>query len=238
MEKKHTRPSSNFNDRDAKAFIIELFAFINSSKTIQDLELIPKKINHGHTLQKKMPGENFPRLRLKITDEDIKTLKEIGAISENKKLTLNLANDGLEDGKKMSALEKLLYSMLWKNGDLGKEHHLISGILGGSHYKKFGTVFYEFGGYLAGKHSYILDQHTLRCFAVRAASDNEISTARNLDQIDGTDAKCLELIKSYREFYKDIILNVLCDQTDYLYMVDRLLFAAGKLVKTKKAEKI
>jgi hypothetical protein len=111
------------------------------------------------------------------------------------------------------------------------------GILGNGHKQKFGAVFYEFGGYVSGKHSYILDQHTLRCFAIYESSDETIASARSLELIDGTKPKHIDWMNSYKEFYEAISTDILCDKSDFLYSVDRLLFGAGKLIKLSKSAK-
>lgn len=172
-----------------------------------------------------------------LTDEEVNALTQMGVLSEKMQLSSNLATGMLENGKMLTPLEKLLYAVLWKNGDLGKENHLISGIQGKEHQQKFGTVFYEFGGYLSGKNNYILDQHTLRCFAVYESSEETIASARTLELIDGTNKKHISWMESYKEFYEDICINIDCDKSDFLYFVDRLLFGAGKLIKLSKKRK-
>ena len=233
MKKSNKDPAPIFDNNIAKNFVNELFDSIQLSKSVEDLQLIPKKFKYGSHLEKRMPDKRFPRLRLRISKEEINILKQIGILTEDMLFSTNMANGKVASGK-MSALEKLLYSVLWKNGDLGKEHHLLNGIVGNSHPGKFGAVFNEFGGYLAGQHSYILDQHTLRCFAVFTSSKGGITGARCLDQINGTNPQHVEWIKHYKAFYQEISENLMCEKSDFLYYVDRLLFGSGKLIKLKK----
>ncbi len=237
MKKTKKSSSPAFDDNNAKALVTELFDRIRLSKTIDALNSITKEFKYGELLEKNMPGDKFPRLRFRITDDEVNALKKIGVLSENMQLSPELANGVLAGGKALNPLEKLLYSVLWKNGDLGKEKHLISGIIGKRHDQKHGTVFNEFGGYVSGRHSYILDQHTLRCFAVYASSDEKIASARSIDSIDGTNQNHIDWINSYKEFYKAISLNILCDKSDFFYSLDRLLFGAGKLIKLTKSSK-
>ena len=73
---------------------------------------------------------------------------------------------------------KLLYSIIWKNGDLLKVKHIIQGILESeienvdNNDKEFvekqdSLVFYQFGKYLTKKNNEpIIDQHVVRAFAV------------------------------------------------------------------------
>ena len=235
--KKSKDPAPIFDNNSAKNFVNELFDSIQLSKSVEDLQLIPKKFKCGSHLEKRMPDKRFPRLRLRISKEEINILKQIGILTEDMLFSTNLANGKVASGK-MSALEKLLYSVLWKNGDLGKEHHLLNGIVGNSHPGKFGAVFNEFGGYLAGQHSYILDQHTLRCFAVYASSEDGITDARCLEQIYGTNPQHVEWINYYKAFYEKTSKNLTCEKSDFLYNVDRLLFGSGKLIKLKKGNKL
>jgi len=117
-----------FDDKEAKTFIADLFDNIGAAKSIEDLELIPNRFSLEKHL-KKYAQRKFPRLRLRITEEDVNTLKKIGVLPDKMQLSPALANGELTSHK-MSALKKLLYAVLWKNGDLGKEHHLMAGIIG------------------------------------------------------------------------------------------------------------
>ena len=119
MKKSNKDPAPIFDNNIAKNFVNELFDSIRLSKSVEDLQLIPKKIKYGSHLEKRMPDKRFPRLRLRISKEEINILKQIGILTEDMLFSTNLANGKVASGK-MSALEKLLYSVLWKNGDLGK----------------------------------------------------------------------------------------------------------------------
>ena len=231
--KKQSEKSPILSDSETKIFITALLQKINTAKTVEDLALIPKNHSLGKYIEKNMPGEKFPRLDFQITEDDVNELKKIGALSEQLQLSKELAK-GMLTTQPMSALEKLLYSILWKNGDLGKEHHLISGIIRNSHSKKYGTVFFEFGKYLSGQHVYIVDQHTLRCFGIHASPVHEVSKARRLELIDGKNPDHLAWIQIYRDYYTMISHDLKCNKNDFLYHVDRLLFGAGKLIKLKR----
>jgi hypothetical protein len=63
-----------------------------------------------------------PELKLKLTQADIDELKKSGAITEAGHLDRGLSE------RQLTPLEKLLYSMAWKNGDLLKLSHIIEGI--------------------------------------------------------------------------------------------------------------
>ena len=71
-------------------------------------------------------------------------------------------------------LEKLLYAIVWKNGDLLKLRHVIHGIVDSDVGRKGknGVVFYQFGKHLSKLGKPIIDQHVLRAFAVYDAIVN------------------------------------------------------------------
>jgi hypothetical protein len=234
MKPAKTIASEKIGHLEAKALVCDLFFSIQSSKSIGELTSIPSKLKYEQQITANMPGPKFPRLRMRVSVEEIELIRQLGVIAGRSQFSPNLATGEYAPGKKMTPLEKILYAILWKNGDLGKEKHLISGILGEVHGQKTGTVFHAFGGYIAGQHHYIMDQHTLRCFAVQTSSDQEIARVRSLDLIDGTDPEYGTWMEAYRHFYDSVSADLLCEKSDFLYEVDRLLFGARKFIKRKK----
>jgi hypothetical protein len=64
-------------------------------------------------------------------------------------------------------LTKLLYAVLWKNGDLAKVKHVVKGILDKRDESDNSIIFYQFGRHLSEKKSEpIVDQHVLRAFGI------------------------------------------------------------------------
>jgi hypothetical protein len=237
MKPAKTIASQKIGHLEAKALVCDLFTSIQSSKSVGELTSIPSKLKYGQQITTNMPGAKFPRLRFRVSIEEIEFIRQLGVFADRAQFSPILATGEYAHGKKMTPLEKILYAILWKNGDLGKEQHLISGILGKVHGQKTGTVFHAFGGYIAGQHPYIMDQHTLRCFAVQASSDQEIERVRSLDLIDGTDPEHGAWMEAYRHFYDSVSADLLCEKSDFLYEVDRLLFGAGKFIKRKRNAK-
>lgn len=146
---------------------------------------------------------------------------------------------------KLTALEKLLIAILWKNVDLGKERHVIAGIEGREHKEQHGTVFNFFGRYLSGVNPYILDQHTLRCFVVRESNaDNTdqsaLERAKSFKAINGKNEVHRGWIKAYVDFYQTLEQKLddrkaeRAEKLEYFYWVDRLLFRTGKLFGTAR----
>jgi len=227
---------TKLDNRTSKKLIVELMQCIRtSSHPVELIERVRTIDFWGAEILQRMPGEKFPRLRLQLTPEEINALKKSKVLTDGFCVTRELANGVLPNGQPMTALEKLLYSVLWKNGDLGKEHHIVQGVYGNEQKKKTGKVFYEFGGYLSGRNSFILDQHTLRCFAVRMSHTGDaLSRARQLETIDRSDTQQQRWLGRYMVYYDALKKRFGDAASDYIYEVDRLLFGAGKLIKLGK----
>jgi hypothetical protein len=96
-------------------------------------------------------------------------------------------------------MEKLLYALAWKNGDLRKVKHIVAGILSSEDdAANKAIVFNQFGIYLSGKRNEpIIDQHVLRAFAIFKYRENptEIERFRKMDVVtkgQGVTAKSLD----------------------------------------------
>ena len=230
---KNPNAENYIDNKSAKAFILKLFECISSSSKVAELKKIPETCSLGAGLKKKMPGKKFPRLEIHITREQLQNLKETKVIMSDNGFSTELASGKSSGGYKLNDLEKLLYSMLWKQGDLGKERHIVSGIFENNRDKRHGHVFHEFGRYLANKNDYIMDQHTLRFFAVLNSSEDNIETARKLSAVDFSRKDHIALECSYKKFYATLSKKVSGEKekADFYYEVDRLLFGAGALVK-------
>ena len=228
--------ASKLDNQTSKQLIVDLMQCIRtSSHSVELIERVKTIDIWGEEILQRMPGEKFPRLRLELTPEDMNELKKSEVLTDDLCVTTELAKGVLPNGQPMTALEKLLYSVLWKNGDLGKEHHIVEGVYGNEQKKRTGKVFYEFGGYLSGRNSFILDQHTLRCFAVRMSSTgHEISRARQLETVDRSDEQQQRWIGRYMAYYDALEKRFGDAASDYIYEVDRLFFGAGKLIKLGK----
>ena len=230
---KNPTTKNYIDNKSAKAFILKIFECISSASTAAELKEIPETCSLGTELKKKMPGKKFPRLEIHITPKQLQKLKETKVILSDNRFSTELASGKSSEGYELNDLEKLLYSMLWKQGDLGKERHIVSGIFENDRDKNQGPVFHEFGRYLAKKNDYIIDQHTLRFFAVLNSSKDDIETARKLKAVDFARKDHLALECSYKEFYAILSKKELGkkEKADFNYEVDRLLFGAGALVK-------
>ncbi len=235
---KSSQPSK-LDNKTARQLIVEMMAIIERETSCKNLIDNISELDFGKAIIKNGPGKKFPRMELRLTPDEMDQLKNIGVLDATLKLSPTLAKEELEGGQKLTALEKLLYSVLWKNGDLGKERHIVEGVYGNAQDPKSGIVFYEFGGYLNRRNPYIMDQHTLRCFAVAACdeSDDQLNQARRLELINGKNDQHQSWMSAYKEFYESLgqrIPGSTKEAANYFYEVDRLFFGAGKLIKLTK----
>lgn len=165
----------------------------------------------------------YPPLKFKITKEEINNLKENGLIT---------ADNVLTDISNTDPLTKLLYSVLWKNGDLKKVKHIIEGIISGqANEKESGLVFYQFGKYLSKNLGEpIIDQHVLRAFGVYHANGDREKIER-LKRLSVITRKEKELIDRYKLWLRTDLTKELRNNDNYSYHVDKILFAVGKSIK-------
>jgi hypothetical protein len=110
-------------DCEAKKMIDKVFDDIMKVESISNLLCIIKQYPLMNNNQ--VDAEKYPFLELTLTPSEISSLKKKGILDEKQGvLTKALA----VKVNKLTPLEKLLYSIIWKNGDLGKERHIVDGI--------------------------------------------------------------------------------------------------------------
>ena len=153
----------------------------------------------------------YPDIKFNITVNEIEILKQNGYITED-----YFFDSGLSKRKELSSLEKLLYSIIWKQGDLKKEKHIISGICGKNTVRK---VFNQFGKYLNDKNEPIIDQHVVRAYIY--FKEKIIIDDIKDKHIKIYSDECIKWIKNYDLFKIDKNL------------LDELLFSFGKKIKNK-----
>jgi hypothetical protein len=199
---------------------------IIKSKTISDLEKITR--NDKVLIKNKLNTTDYPKINFTIQVKEIDYLLQKGLIDTN----YNFIESGISRLK--NPLAKLLYSMAWKNNDLKKMKHIIEGIKDENEYKKTGIVFYQFGKHLRNIGEPIVDQHVLRAFSVYYSNKSKEPIIEVLNTI--TDKHKI-LIKNYKEWLiSDDIDSELKSKNDYIYHIDKILFAAGKTIKKRKDE--
>ena len=184
-----------------------LFLDLNSSRTVDDI----KKLFIKYDIQSK-DKIKYPYLEFSITPEEINKLKKIGIITKENQFSQNLS-----ENLYLSPLEKILYSILWKQGDLKKEKHIILGILGIDTER---MVFNQFGKHLRDKNEPIIDQHVIRSYVY-------FTTGKILNNINE------KLFRLYSNNYIDWIKKNDLFSSNQL-IIDELLFLYGKKIKPKK----
>ncbi|MBK7341726.1 MAG: hypothetical protein IPJ06_00655 [Saprospiraceae bacterium] len=144
----------------------------------------------------------------------------------------DLLNSENFTNKKRTPLERLLYSIIWKQGDLKKIHHIINGIRSNaSEYSDCqGIVFQQFGSHLSNSQEEpIIDQHVIRAFGVAHVDLDEI---QGLLKMSTFRKKDLPLIHQYSNWLRN--LNVYIKESNkqsVIRWIDKILFSLGKDIK-------
>lgn len=223
---------SKIHDDKVKILVDEIFNLVeNLEINIDPSKQIDQIFKKYPFLIKTRPNTiKFPRLRFNLELNDIDHLKENKLIDKNNKINLDFYK--IEN---LTPLEKILYSVLWKQGDLGKEKHIISGVLNSSQVDD-GLVFYYFGRHLQSKiENPIVDQHVIRAFRIKECYDFEnIKNIRskdfNISKKGLIDKKIV--IQNYLNWHKKIRnKREKNQQEDLTYNLDLLFFALGKFIK-------
>lgn len=171
------------------------------------------------------PDTTYKKLEFKITPEEIGLLREMKILGDD---------NNINDVSTFSATEKLLYALIWKNGDLLKIKHIVNGILADEEKDvEAAIVFNQFGKYLSGRQNEpIIDQHVLRAFAVCKFSDDDTKVAkyRRMSVVTKNE---VPLINQYKEWLSKDLHADLRAHSEYNFHVDKLLFGLGRYLKIK-----
>lgn len=214
------------NNLEARELTLRAFELIEQAETPEAIQNILDILNIP--VKNRMDISSYPKINFSITTNEIELLISSNTLGED----LNITNDF--SNRLNTPLEKLMYAVLWKNGDLKKIKHIIKGINNKDNLVvEEGIVFHQFGRFLTGQIGEpIIDQHVIRAFAVyRHHDDDGISKYRKLEILD---KKHLPTIKMYKEWLNGINISAkLKSHSDYSYNIDHLLFAVGKTIKQK-----
>lgn len=210
-------------DSKSKELVDKVFKEIENAKSIQELdEIIGERLE-----SKRMDAVTYPQLEYSISGKEIEHLRNRGLINEDGNL-----NHDCEKLNEEGALVKLLYAILWKQGDLKKVKHIVAGIEGKDEKRSSGFVFHQFGRHLESEHEPIVDQHVLRAFVIWKCPDKDrIGHLRKKSLINAGD---IDLIDEYKNWLKSFSLTEELKNTkNYVYHIDQVLFALGRMVKKK-----
>lgn len=219
---------------EVKQLVDDIFNKIMNVESISGLSEI---ISQNEVMQRnQVNGEAYPYLKWTLTLNEISNLKEKGILDKEGVLTGSLG------GNKLTPLEKLLYSIIWKNGDLGKERHIVEGIESINksevNLKKDGLVFFQFGKHLADRKEPIIDQHVLRAFGIYSCKDNDFAQIKKYREKDVIGAEDIELIEMYKKWLiSEKLKDTLRNEESYTFYIDKVLFSLGKTVKIKKSKR-
>jgi hypothetical protein len=215
------------SNTDALQRVREIFEAISQASTIDELKRIENSFDQNYRFK----NGKYPRIAFSLISGEINQLRENKALSEEGVINQNLLKE--------NPLAKLLYGIVWKQGDLAKVKHIVNGVINAGEEgssQDDALVFYQFGKHLANREDEpIIDQHTIRAFALYQeinASDTQITLLRKKATL-GKNEK--SYIDDYKKWLKsDAIRDELKQKEDHVYFIDRILFGLGKEVKLGK----
>ena len=209
-----------------KKLVEVIISQIKSAGSLGDLEEI---LADNYPEKYKKDKDKYPTLPFSISEAEIDTLKDAGWIDGDNQLVV-------EKFDAASTLEKLLFSLIWKNGDLRKISNIIDGIQSKEVIPSDRITFYEFGRFLKNpKTEVIVDQHVIRAYRYMKAieeepSSDELSKIKKLSNLFG---KHEEIVQQYKIWLRenDWVKQEIKEDPLYLGIMDDILFALGKKLK-------
>jgi len=215
------------NDEDVINLVDGCFHAIEKAHTTDEIDRI---FDDNVNIAPNRPDRDaFPYINFTISREEVQSLIDKKLLTYNQQNKYRFAAK-LADTNSLSILEKLLYAMAWKNGDLKKIDCMIRGIkdeqiIGQS------VVFHFFGKALEDPKNPIVDQHVIRAFKIYTRTNNQIvSMIRKKDVLYRRD---LVDINNYVQWIKgDSLTKELRKVPNYFRHIDDVLFALGKTIKS------
>ena len=176
----------------------------------------------------------YPRIPFQISAEEIQKLKAAGWIHKD---TNELISEKFAEAK--DPMTRLLFSIVWKQGDLLKVARILDGILGKQPNRNSDRItFLEFGRYLRNpQQEVIVDQHVIRAYRVISFYEEKGSLPapeelRKMAKKDAIKESDRDLVESFRKWVGESpSFKHLRADPDWRYAVDDFLFAFGKMVK-------
>lgn len=220
--------SDFMKNKEAKNMVDDIFKEIKKATSIEKTEkLICNRYPEIHEIIEKSKT-SYPRIDFSLIPKEIQELTKYGFLDEEGNLF-----DDTSKYNCLCPLTRLLYSIVWKNGDLKKIKHIVQGIKAANIKelceKKDGLVFYNFGKFLTKTGHPIIDQHVLRAFAVFKTKENDCEKIEKLRKKNTFN--CPSLIECYKKWIQSLKLD---NSNKNLYRIDKLLFALGKTIKKGK----
>ena len=148
---------------------------------------------------------------------------------------LGLVPNMIHPAKLTTPTEKLLYAILWKNGDLLKIPHLVNGLKGKANHATSAITFYHFGKFLAHPdENPIIDQHVLRAFKVVEETDQTDEKGLQKNVRSGLlTIKNKEDCERYTSWVKrQYAESQGIDIITFFQIIDDVMFAFGRFIKS------
>lgn len=208
------------DNSEAKELVDKVYDDIHNSKSIEQIRGIWK---HFDKKKSDIFETTYPRINFKLDQKELQFI--YNRIISNQPII-----DPNSDLK--SPIEKLLYAMVWKNGDLLKLKHIVHGVYDElpTYKESDGIVLFYFGKYLSEpKFNSIIDQHVIRTYKLYSCNDEGVY--REIRMFDGVKKKHENDVKGYINWLKANIDNELKYDSDTMYEIDKLLFQLGKAIK-------
>ena len=197
-------------DGDVIILVNNIFSKIHDARTISELESIPKEIPSKF----KYDENKYPPLKIEFSEQEIKSIKNI---FEDSNINLQESLNG--------PIAKLLYALIWKQGDLVKLKPIAEGMnIELDLQKKEAAIFRQFGRHLVNRDEPIVDQHVLRAYAIFKYQGDilKVNSIRKQEKFD------LDIIKSYKEWFET---NKKLSLEGFGTYLDHILFGLGKTIK-------
>ncbi|VVN34746.1 hypothetical protein PS662_05089 [Pseudomonas fluorescens] len=216
------------NNSQALKLVETTFSEILKAKNVSDLKQI---LNSDPLLEKwQMDRTKYPELQLELTAQDISSLMA-GKVDKDLRLHADLS------ARLETPLEKLLYALVWKNGDLQKVAHIIKGaadVRPTSLINGPGQVFRQFGRHLADRSESIVDQHVLRAFELYEQIDTPDSATVKAKRKKINWDKDVACIERYKGWLSKHFKGRQDSEPGFVVNIDMVLFALGRAVKTTR----
>lgn len=205
--------------------VLKTFEKLTQAKCITDVTDILADLEVERKFH--MDIKKYPPVNFSITKDEINGLVEKGVFTEDYQVG-DVSNE--------SPMTRLLYSVIWKQGDLAKVKHIVEGVVSDRDDEKDSAlVFFQFGKYMTKEAAEpIIDQHVLRAFGLfkilkcEERDQKEINRLINSGQVTKKDKP---LIAQYKYWIKNDLREELRAHANYASYVDKVLFAVGKKIK-------
>ena len=195
------------------------FLLLDSIRESQTTDNLRSLLNTPELANYKMSQNKYPRLKISITKEQVESLIETGIIGETGEINYDAISS-------QSALSQLLYSFLWKQGDIQKLKHIVNGFRNEEPISDSGIVLHYFGKHLADNRNPIIDQHVIRAYAFSFGLE-EVNK-ETLSKKDKSN------ISAYIHWFKNELPLVIRESRENRYLVDQIMYALGKKIKAEE----